>query len=52
MVDMDGTTDLVQMEKELELLAEMDPALVADRADRLADQLASALDALDEGTQA
>lgn len=52
MVGMDGTTDLVQLEEELELLAQMDPADVADRAARLADNLARALDALDEGSQA
>lgn len=48
---MNSTTDLNEMEEELELLAAMDPADVADRASRLADGLAKALDALDEGAQ-
>lgn len=48
MVPMDGKTDLIQMEEELELLAEMDPAEMADRAASLTDILARALDALDE----
>lgn len=48
---MDSTTDLTAMEEELELLAALDPAEIADRASRLADALARALDALDEGTQ-
>jgi len=51
MVPMDGKTDLIQMEEELELLAEMDPAEMADRAASLTDSLARALDALDEENQ-
>ena len=49
---MDSTADLTGMERELELLGAMDPAEIADRASRLADALAKALDALDEGAQA
>jgi hypothetical protein len=48
---MDSTTDLNGVEEELELLGALDPAEIADRASRLADALARALDALDEGTQ-
>jgi hypothetical protein len=48
---MDGTTDISALAKELELLAELDPADVADRASHLADKLAHALDELDEGKQ-
>lgn len=46
---MDSTTDLTEMEEELELIRSIDPAEIADRASRLADALAKALDALDEG---
>lgn len=44
-------TDLSGMAEELEQLTALDPADVADRAAHLADELARALDELDEGYQ-
>ena len=49
---MDATTDLELLSRQLEELAGLDPAAAADLAMRIADELAGALDALEEGSEA
>lgn len=49
---MDATTDLELLGQQLEELAAIDPAAAADLATTLADGLARALDALEEGSEA
>ena len=49
---MDATTDLEVLGRQLEELAGLDPAAAADLALRIADELAAALDALEEGPEA
>jgi len=49
---MDATTDLELLSRQLEELAGLDPAAAADLATRIADELAGALDALEEGSDA
>lgn len=46
---MDATTDLEHLSRQLEELARLDPAAAAEVASKLADELAKALDALEEG---
>lgn len=48
---MDATTDLEMLSHQLEELAILDPAAAADLASKLADELARALDALEEGSE-
>ncbi len=49
---MDATTDLELLSHQLEELATLDPAAAAEAASRLADELAKAFDALEEGPEA
>ena len=49
---MDATTDLEHLSRQLEELAQLDPAAAAELASTLADELAKALDALEEGPDA
>jgi hypothetical protein len=49
---MDATTDLESLSHLLEKLTALDPAESPDLASRLADELAAALDALEEGPKA
>ena len=49
---MDATTDLVLLSSQLEELAGLDPAAAADLASAITDELAKALDALEEGPEA
>ena len=49
---MDATTDFELLSAQLEQLAALDPAAAADLATRIADELAGALDALEEGSDA
>jgi len=49
---MDATTDLEHLSRQLEDLATLDPAAAAEVASKLADELARALDALEEGPEA
>jgi hypothetical protein len=49
---MDATTDLELLGQRLEELMAIDPAAAADLAAQLADGLARALDALEEGSEA
>ena len=49
---MDATTDLDLLGRHLDELEKLDPAMAADLASRLADGLAGALDALEEGPEA
>ena len=49
---MDATTDLERLSRQLEELAILDPAAAAEIASELADELARALDALEEGSEA
>jgi hypothetical protein len=49
---MDATTDLEHLSRELEELAVVDPAAAAEIASKLADDLAHALDSLEEGSEA
>lgn len=46
---MDATTDLEHLSRQLEELSRLDPAAAAEVASKLADELAKALDALEEG---
>ena len=48
---MDATTDLEHLSRQLEELAGLDPAAAAEVASKLADELAKALDALEEGSE-
>ncbi len=48
---MDATTDLEHLSRQLEELALLDPAAAAEVASKLADELAKALDALEEGSE-
>ena len=47
---MDATTDIESLNLVLEKLLDLDPAAAPDLASSLADELAAALDALEEGT--
>jgi hypothetical protein len=49
---MDATTDLDLHGRHLDELATLDPAMAADLASALTDELAGALDALEEGPEA
>jgi hypothetical protein len=49
---MDATTDLDLLGRHLDELEKLDPAMAADLASRLADELAGALDALEERPEA
>ena len=48
----DATTDLDLLGRRLDELANLDPAVAAEMASRLADELAGALDELEEGPEA
>jgi hypothetical protein len=52
MASMDATTDLEPLRRQLEQLPTLDPAAAAELASNIADELAKALDALEEGPEA